>query len=324
MTKSSIHIVPVKPGSEAHNNREKEFDYVRKDLTPLNESWSLEPINERLKKIKERYTKTVGRRMHSKSTPIREGVCNLGPDTGMKELHEMRISLKEKFGINAFQIHIHRDEGHYKKDDPKKWYPNLHAHVVFDWTDSETGKSIKLDRDQMSEVQTLVANTLKMERGVSSDKKHVSAIAYKHQKRIEELEQIISKYDSWNKGLSKLRSEIENARDALVNKNRLGSVDKEKTLQNIESILLENKKLADRLAKEKTSVYQIGKQSQEQEARYMKVITKMEGIIKGVESKITEVFKCPEESRMKLLKQHFPQVHRVLNEGKDRGKSLGQ
>ena len=53
----------------------------------------------------------------------------------------------------------------------KQWTPNLHAHVVFDWT-QPNGKSVRLSRDDMAELQTIASETLGMERGVSSDRKH--------------------------------------------------------------------------------------------------------------------------------------------------------
>ena len=57
----------------------------------------------------------------------------------------------------------------------KQWTPNLHAHVVFDWT-QPNGKSVRLSRDDMADLQTIASETLGMERGVSSDRKHLSAM----------------------------------------------------------------------------------------------------------------------------------------------------
>ena len=47
----------------------------------------------------------------------------------MQELQQFAAVCKERFGIEAFQIHIHKDEGYM---NAKQWTPNLHAHVVFD------------------------------------------------------------------------------------------------------------------------------------------------------------------------------------------------
>ncbi|MGE0920308.1 hypothetical protein [Trichlorobacter lovleyi] len=177
MAKTSIHIVPVKPGSEAHNRREKELDYVRKEFSHLNESWEVDSIENRLTDIRARYTATTGQRMQGKATPIREGVAVIGKDTTMEQLRVFAERLEARFGIKTFQIHIHRDEGH-TAGAGKDWKPNLHAHLLFDWTDTQ-GKSIKLNRQDTAEVQTILADCLGMERGKSSDKKHLTALQYK-------------------------------------------------------------------------------------------------------------------------------------------------
>ena len=52
--------------------------------------------------------------------------------------------------------------------------------MVFDWTDDK-GKFIKPNRYQMSDMQTLVAEELGMERGIPSYKKHLSAVSFKVQ-----------------------------------------------------------------------------------------------------------------------------------------------
>ena len=42
--------------------------------------------------------------------------------------------------------------------------PNYHAHIVFDWMNHETGKSRKLNDDDMMQMQTLASDILLMER----------------------------------------------------------------------------------------------------------------------------------------------------------------
>ena len=177
MAKTSIHIVPVKPGSEAHNRREKELDYVRHELSHLNQSWQVDTIENRMRLIRENYTRFTGQRMQKKASPIREGVAVIGENTTMEQLRVFAERLEARFGIKTFQIHIHRDEGH-TAGAGKDWKPNLHAHLLFDWTDTQ-GKSIKLKRQDMAEMQTLLADCLAMQRGRSSDKKHLSALQFK-------------------------------------------------------------------------------------------------------------------------------------------------
>lgn len=179
-TKSSIHIAPVKDNSDAHNLRTgKPLDYVKKERTPLNTSEVKETIFEAKKRVAETYQKNVGQKMQAKATPIREGVVNLGKTQDLESLKILADKLEDRFKIKTIQIHIHEDEGHHKVKSGD-WKQNRHAHMVFDWTD-EKGKSLKLNKADMAEMQSIVADTLGMERGQSSDKKHLNSMAYKVQ-----------------------------------------------------------------------------------------------------------------------------------------------
>ena len=49
-----------------------------------------------------------------------------------------------------------------------RWFkPNYHAHIVFDWMNHDTGKSRKLNDEDMTEMQSLASDILLMERGQS-------------------------------------------------------------------------------------------------------------------------------------------------------------
>lgn len=172
---TSIHVQPVKGGSEQHNKREKELDYIRPELSHLNEYWEKDTQTDRLENIKSRYLKSTGQKMQSKATPIREAVVVIKSETTMEDLKKLSNAYRQRFGIDTFQIAIHKDEGYLKGE----WKPNLHAHLVFDWTNQETGKSLKLNRQDMVEMQTITAEVLQMDRGVSSDKQHLTAQQYK-------------------------------------------------------------------------------------------------------------------------------------------------
>lgn len=189
MGKSSIHIQPVKSGSERHNNREQELNYVRNDLTYQNESFRIESIADRLNFVTENCKEKTGRKMQEKARPIREGVLLINEDHTIEDLKRLGKKLEERFGIKTIQAYTHKDEGHYDKVT-NEWKPNLHAHMVFDWTDHQTGKSIKLDKEDLSELQTVVAEELGLERGIPSDKKHLNAIQYKAEQVKKDIETI--------------------------------------------------------------------------------------------------------------------------------------
>ena len=184
---TSINVQPVKGGSEEHNKREKQLDYVRKDLSHLNQYWESDTQANRLATIKELAKAKTGRTMQAKATPIREGVVVIQDSTTMADLHRLADAYRDRLGIEVFQIAIHRDEGY---QNSKEWKPNLHAHLVFDWTDHNTGKSVKLNRQKMAEMQTITAEVLGMERGKSSEKKHLTAQQYKAAAEAERAEQL--------------------------------------------------------------------------------------------------------------------------------------
>ena len=195
MAKTSIHFVPVKSGSEIHNLREKELDYVIMELTTNNEHW-VDPryegktLADIRKEIAERYQAHVGQKMQTKAAPIREAVIVIKPETTMADLQLLARQLEKEFGIKCIQLHIHRDEG-FSKDNPDSSKLNLHAHFVADWT-HENGKSLRLTPQDTSRIQTIGAKCLKMERGKSSNVKHLNAIQYKEKKALDNISSLRS------------------------------------------------------------------------------------------------------------------------------------
>ncbi len=122
-------------------------------------------------KDRERVNKKTGKvTIVRGSTPLKEGVVVIKDDTTMEQLRHFCEVCKQRWGITALQIFIHRDEGHYGiPGDNATWKPNLHAHIVWDWMNHDTGKSCKLDEKAMSEMQTVLAECLDMERGTSKE-----------------------------------------------------------------------------------------------------------------------------------------------------------
>jgi len=194
--KASEHIKPCNIAqSERHNRRDADYIaslnpamlYIRKDLAHLNEVYvapDMEGVSlqQHYDNIRIMVKQKTGRAMQEKDvkftdkkgkqrvrqgcSPIREGVVNIKPDTTMEDLLRYVERVHERWGIRALQIHIHKDEGHYEDtNDPASWEPNYHAHIIWDWMDHNTGKSFKLNAEDMSAIQDLVAETLDMQRG---------------------------------------------------------------------------------------------------------------------------------------------------------------
>ncbi|WP_123867343.1 hypothetical protein [Chryseobacterium joostei] len=118
--------------------------------------------------------------------PIREAVVVIKEDTTMQDLHQLSKQLEEELQIRIFQIAIHKDEGHYDKET-KEWKPNYHAHLVADWQDLQTGKTLKHQSFHYSKMQDITAECLGMERGIEGSKGRLEAIEFKIQKKEEEL-----------------------------------------------------------------------------------------------------------------------------------------
>ena len=164
IAKASDHIKPCNiEQSERHNRREADYIaslnprilYVRTDLSHNNESYVAPDmkgisLQQHYDAIKVLVKQKTGRKMQEKkvpyvaksgktkerngSSPIRESVVNIKPDTTMDDLQKYTERVHERWGVRAIQIHIHRDEGHFENpDDPSTWKPNFHAHIIWDW-----------------------------------------------------------------------------------------------------------------------------------------------------------------------------------------------
>ena len=222
--KTSINIKPCNTGSsEEHNKRKAEYLarinkerlYIRTDLMASNEAWVApelgnSSLTDRYNQIARMVKEKTGRVMQTKdrervnkktgkvtivrgSTPLKEGVVVINESTTMEQLQRFCEVCKERWGITPLQVFIHRDEGHYSNpQDPTTWKPNLHAHIVWDWMNHDTGKSCKLDEKCMGEMQTLLAECLEMERGISKEltgKKHLERTDFIIAKQKQEAEQ---------------------------------------------------------------------------------------------------------------------------------------
>lgn len=227
--KTSINFKVAKSDSEIHNFRKKSFDYIRKDLTHKNEYWMEQKIADRLLKIESYCKEKSGRKLQKNAMPIREAVVVIKENTTMQDLHNLSKRLEEELKIRIFQIAIHKDEGHYDKDT-KEWKPNYHAHLVADWQDLQTGKTLKHQSFHYSKMQDLAAECLEMERGVSGSLARLEAVEFKIKKKEEDLNILDERYNE-------MKSEMEpkNAEDLIVIESDFLGFQKIKTDKTIEN-----------------------------------------------------------------------------------------
>ena len=138
-------------------------------------------------------------------SPIREGVLLIKPDTTLADVKKFGEECQRRWGITPLQIFLHKDEGHWLNSQPEaedkesfqigsRWFkPNYHAHIVFDWMNHETGKSRKLNDEDMATMQTLASDILLMERGQAkavTGKEHLERNDFIIEKQKAELQRI--------------------------------------------------------------------------------------------------------------------------------------
>ena len=234
--KASDHVKPCNIAqSERHNRRDEEYIksldprklYVRLDLSKNNSSYvapgmegvTLEQHRAAIRvMVKEKtgramqendvkYTDKNGKEHTRKGcSPIRESVVNIKEDTTLDNVLEYARMVETTWGIKAIQIFLHKDEGHYENSaDNKTWKPNYHAHIIWDWMDWETGKSFKLNADDMSMMQDMVAEALDMERG-----RKKSETGLEH---LERNDFIIQKQEKEKKRLEEEKRRIQSEKD---------------------------------------------------------------------------------------------------------------
>ena len=200
--------------------------YIVSELSADNEQWvNPEFGNPNLQthydNIKQMVKEKTGRAMQEKErerkgkngkiikvagcSPIREGVLLIKPDTTLVDVKKFSEECQRCWGITPLQIFLHKDEGHWLNGQPdaedkesfqvgEKWFkPNYHAHIVFDWMNHDTGKSQKLNDNDMIEMQTLASDILSMQRGQSKSetgKEHLERNDFIIEKQKAELQRI--------------------------------------------------------------------------------------------------------------------------------------
>ena len=212
--------------AEYMRNIGKSKIYIVPELTADNEQWinpdfgSLE-LQTHYENIKRMVKEKTGRAMQEKErerkgkngriikvagcSPIREGVLLIRPDTTLADVRRFGEECQKRWGITLLQIFLHKDEGHWLNGQPEaedkesfqigsRWFkPNYHAHIVFDWMNHETGKSRKLNDEDMAIMQTLASDILLMERGQAkaiTGKEHLERNDFIIEKQKAELQRI--------------------------------------------------------------------------------------------------------------------------------------
>ena len=249
MAKTGIHIKRCNVGSvEAHNERKK--NYLRKlqelgrqlyffqDLTRLNKSWvnpmyAGKSVAQHFDDMCQRYLSMTGQapqlkdreRLDKKTgkmkviagwSPIREGCPPIKPNTQLKDFAPFVKWLRSK-NLDVIRIDLHHDEGH--EDEEGQRIMNHHAHVVIDWTDHKTEKTVKLSKKDMEEMQTVLAESLGMERGApkaDTGREHVDHAEWRERKAEEHYQILQGKLDDMGAKAKEVADVIKEAKDYIA------------------------------------------------------------------------------------------------------------
>jgi hypothetical protein len=156
-------------------------------------------------------------------SPIREAVIVIKPDTKPEDFDKVLKFFKDR-GVEPMFLDLHFDEGHLDENGNLK--ANNHAHLGLDFFDWNTGKTIKLGKKTMSELQTVLADALGMERG---ELKEVSGRDYmdipeyrEYAKAVEEKKQELQQLTTDVDGLSEKKAKLEQENAGLQVTNTLG------------------------------------------------------------------------------------------------------
>ena len=237
-------------------------------------------------------------------SPIREGVLLIKADTTLADVKKFGEECQRRWGITPLQIFLHKDEGHWLSGQPdaedkesfqvgERWFkPNYHAHIVFDWMNHDTGKSQKLNDDDMMEMQTLASDILSMQRGQSKSetgKEHLERNDFIIEKQRAELQRMdaAKRHKEEQIGLAeqelkqvkseirtdKLKKTATNAATAIAS--GVGSLFGSGKLKDLEQA---NEKLRQEVAKRDKGIDELKAKMQQMQEQHGKQIRNLQGI----------------------------------------------
>ncbi|KAB5340991.1 mobilization protein [Bacteroides salyersiae] len=311
--------------AEYMRNIGKSQIYIVPELTSNNEQW-INPdfgspdLQAHYENIKRMVKEKTGRAMQEKErerkgkngkiikvagcSPIREGVLLIRPETTLADVCKFGEECQKRWGITPLQIFLHKDEGHWLSGQPEtgdresfqvgeKWFkPNYHAHIVFDWMNHDTGKSRKLNDEDMTEMQSLASDILLMERGQSkavTGKEHLERNDFIIEKQKAELQRMdaAKRHKEEQLGLAeqelkqvkseirtdKLKKTATNAATAIAS--GVGSLFGSGKLKDLEQA---NEKLRHEIAKRDKGIDELKAKMQQMQEQYGKQIRNLQGI----------------------------------------------
>jgi len=226
MAKSSINFAKASNGGLNHNDRteavepkyllphehrlENELDFSAKEAK--------EKLTDLYSAAKSNYQNKFNQKLQAKSYTW-EAVINLNKEHTLQDVQELTRAIEKETGFTSVQIAIHRDEGRMERGTP---IYNLHAHVTFFTLDQSTGQQLyrksitpqqaktqpnlkPMNRARLSELQTLTAKELGMERGKEGSK----AVRLGHKEFKQSKQKELAKQKDLKSEIAELRAELQ-------------------------------------------------------------------------------------------------------------------
>lgn len=198
---ATAHCNPKKQPALNHNDRTNDnAKTITKELTHLNEySCSSDEVRKKIdtlyKKAYDNFSKYCENKngvsksgkpkglqnFTKKEKCYHEFIYEIGENTTMEQCQELTEKIAELTGFTPLQIAIHRDEIH--QNAKGEMQTHYHAHAVFFTLDKDTGLQLarqeaSLNKQNLSKIQTLTAETLKMDRGENRLEKGLESPKY--------------------------------------------------------------------------------------------------------------------------------------------------
>lgn len=221
MAKSGLTFEPTKGSNFAHNNREHKIDYLVEGTFSCDktEAEALSYLEELKAEAKKNYTARTGQKMQidiNDPKYLWSASVNLNKEHTIEDLQDLAKELEKKHGWQCVQCAVHFDEGHINERGIIEY--NRHGHLEF-FMVSKEGTTVFKKKDfrqkEMSELQTFVAEQLKMERGkiykeTGEYKKHLKPQAFKAQEREKEAVKSVelAKQEDLKAEIAQLRAEL--------------------------------------------------------------------------------------------------------------------
>ena len=309
MALSSINFQKSSGHSYKHNFRYDKPNYLLKENDWLgNDYWenglsAKEIFENELSKAHRR-----GGRIPKFENSHWEAVLNLNKEHTLDDVKKVADYLENKLNITCATIAVHRDEGYYDKNG-KACY-NFHAHLTFvTYKNNQQNWRQEKVRNKLREIQTEIAEILKMERGI--DKRESKRQRLEHRE-----------YKQKERELKAIKQELE-AKDNVIQAKNQVIQDKD---QELEDEKLSKKRLKEILeAERKAMIAENNKKSiyiAEDYKKLRELKEKQDITIAELNAEIEQIKQEAQERESKIKEIFYDEIDKMEVELKEKDQTI--